>query len=331
MLIFRSETGHIYTNKELIYCLQSKEYLYDVKHHVSGYANRPFSVSEMNELLADEEVLSAYRALVEGKQGRILQSCLVVKGDTLGLMYHLFDAIEQGALSNGSLGFFLVSDDFIEVVSEPLGKLYAHLSKYPVEKDALFSISERLQQEINFITYLNDIIGKGQCSSGFPFALSEMLSLVVGLKLYLRHEEQRAALDAEGDNEKPKQESAFFDAKPINNYLGIKIDGLTSKSRSVNTIKRFIDYLDSIHISYHDVPRVAIQDYKLLIYTASDRELKIRLRDKVINEELHVETENVSGEYRFFIADLAQLEEKLAVLDIAERDEEGIFKQLGYL
>lgn len=331
MFVFRSEAGHSYSNKELINGLQSKEYLYDVKQHVSGYANRPFSVSEMNEILADEGVFTAYRALVERKQGRMLQSCLEVKGDTLGLMYDLLDAIEQGAISNGSLGFFLVSDDFIEVISEPIGKFYAHLSKYPAEKEALFSISERLPQEINFISYLNDIIGKGLCSSGFPFALAEMLSLVVGLKMYLRHEEQRAAVDAKDDNAENNQEQAFFDAKPINNYLGIKIDGLTSKSRSVNTIKRFIDYLDSIHISYHDVPRVAIQDNKLLVYTASDRAFKIRLRDKIISDELHVETENVSGEYRFFIADLDELEEKLAVLDLAERDEDGIFKQLGYL
>ncbi|EHL31581.1 hypothetical protein [Legionella drancourtii] len=42
-----------------------------------------------------------------------------------------------------------------------------------------------------------------------------------------------------------------------------------------------------------------------------------------------METENVSGQYRFFISALGKLEEKLATLDLVERDEAGIFKQLG--
>lgn len=332
--IFKSESGYTYTVDELTECIVEKGYPYDFQYSKEHTVQppRPFSAKEMDKLMSMEEIFVTYRHITESKLGTVLQNSVSVNGDTLALMENLLKAFDDGAIRHGTLAFFLLSNDFISTISAPIGELYSHLKKYPVEREALSSISQTMKHQFNFIKYLDDIIENGSCSSGFPRDLSEMFSLVLGLKLYVQHEEKRITIEDTHTNEKgaSKEEIAFFDRHPMTNYLGIKVQGFSSYNpKSEETVKKFIDYLEQRHnLNYHDVPAISINNDKLTVYTKANREFKRVLREDIVNTTLGVETENVQGEFRFTISDMTELQEKLNTINLKTRDEIGIFKDM---
>ncbi|MCE0724770.1 MULTISPECIES: hypothetical protein [Legionella] len=325
--IFRSRTGYIYPVQDLIDHIRLKGYLCDFQYSKEfiAYPAKPFTVEEINQILSIEEVFSAYRVAMDKKLAMLLQESAKIEGDTLELMENLLKAFEEGAKAHGGLPWFLNSDDFINRITAPIEALYSHLKKHPLEEGALTSISSGMSHQFNFVNYLQRIIEKGDCSSGFPNELSEMFSLVLSLKLYMHHEEQRMSLNT--NEQEPIQETAFFDVKPMTNYHGIQIKGLTTQNpETEETLKKLIEYLDTLHINRYDIPTISVNGDQITIQTKQDREFKTHLRETILSGDLGLDTQNISGHYKFIISDLNDLGNKLSNISLKER--EGILKQL---
>ncbi|HAT1992411.1 TPA: hypothetical protein I8010_000303 [Legionella pneumophila] len=327
--IFTSKSGYTYLVQDLIDCMRSKRYFYDFKfkRERSDCFDKPFTVNEINKILSIEEVFSAYRDSMDKNSGLFLQESAKIQGDTLELMENLSNAFEQGAREAGETSRFLIStDDFNNKVIVHVNALYCHLEKHPLEKKALKTISKEMRHDYNFVSYLRMIINDNFCASGFPEQLSAMLSLVLSLKLYMHHEEQRMVLDT--NEQETIKEKAFFDMKPMTNYFSIKIEGFTVRHpKNEETLKKLIEYLDSLCIDYNDIPTISINDNQITIHTKEDRVFKTYLREKVFNEGLEVDTENICGRYKFIVSNVKDIENKLSDRRLKER--EGIMKPLS--
>lgn len=332
---FKSGTDYTYQVQDFIDCISLKGYLYDFRFSKEfiHYPQKPFTIEEIDKILSIEEVFSAYSNSMGLKLAPFLQESAKIEGDTLELMENLLKAFEEGAKEHGGLTWFLNSDDFISKITEPIEALYSHLKKHPLEEGALTSISNKMNHQFNFVNYLHRIIENADCSSGFPSELSEMLSLISSLKIYMHHEEKRMSLntneqDTTNTNEQDTtQEIAFFDVKPMTNYYGIRIEGLTTYNpQNEETLKKLIEHLDNLHISRHDIPTISINGNQITIHTKQDREFKTHLRENILTNDLGVATKNISGHYKFIISDIADLENKLSNIGLKERG--GILKKL---
>lgn len=324
---FKSGTDYTYQVQDFIDCISLKGYLYDFRFSKEfiHYPQKPFTIEEIDKILSIEEVFSAYSNSMGLKLAPFLQESAKIEGDTLELMENLLKAFEEGAKEHGGLTWFLNSDDFISKITEPIEALYSHLKKHPLEEGALTSISNKMNHQFNFVNYLHRIIENADCSSGFPSELSEMLSLISSLKIYMHHEEKRMSLNT--NEQDTTQEIAFFDAKPMTNYYGIRIEGLTTYNpKNEETLKKLIEHLDNLHISRHDIPTISINGNQITIETKRDREFKTHLRENVLSRDLGVTTQNISGHYKFIISDIADLENKLSNIGLKERG--GILKKL---
>ncbi|PWY54430.1 hypothetical protein DGG96_17295 [Legionella qingyii] len=328
---FKSESGAVYTVKELNECIDTYGYLYDFKSpQLSLQQIRPFSAKDINQILAIEDVYINYKRNVEERMGLSVLKSSKIQGDTLQLMLNLLTAFEKGAEERGGLSMFLVSSDFAPALAEPLEALYTHLEKYPEEKDALRYISNSfLIDQDNFVTYLSQIINNYQCSSLFPFQVSTMLSVVLSHNLYLLNGHRRELSNEENESEKTAQRQAFFDRKPMTNYMGIQITGLTTSDyQTEKVIMKLVSYLDNLHITCKDIPEISLVRNQLLITTKQDREFKTELRDKTLEKGLDITVNNVAGHYQFYIPDINVLDKKLSNVEIKTREMNSIYKNI---
>lgn len=328
---FKSESGAAYTVKELNECIDTYGYLHDFKSpRLSSQQVRPFSAKDINQILSIEDVYINYKRSVEERMGLIVLKSSKVQGDTLQFMLNLLAAFEKGAEERGGLGMFLVSTEFVPAVAEPLEALYTQLEKYPEEKDALRYISSSfLQDQDNFVTYLSQIINNYQCSSLFPFQVSMMLSVVLSHNLYLLNANRRELSNEENESEKMAQGPAFFDRKPMTNYMGIQITGLTTSDyQTEKVIMKLVSYLDNLHITCKDIPEISLVGNQLLITTKKDREFKTELREETLEKGLGITVKNVSGHYQFFIPDINELDKKLSHVEIKSREMNSIYKNI---
>ncbi len=328
---FKSASGAAYTVKELNECIDTYGYLHDFKSpRLSSQQVRPFSAKDINQILLIEDVYINYKRSVEERMGLIVLKSSKVQGDTLQLMLNLLAAFEKGAEECGGLGMFLVSNEFVPAVAEPLEALYTQLEKYPDEKDALRYISSSfLKDQDNFVTYLSQIINNYQCSSLFPFQVSTMLSVVLSHNLYLLNANRRELYNEEDESEKTAQGLAFFDRKPMTNYMGIQITGLTTSDyQTEKVIMKLVSYLDNLHITCKDIPEISLVGNQLLITTKKDREFKTELREETLEKGLDITVNNVSGHYQFFIPDLHELDKKLSHVEIKTREMNSIYKNI---
>lgn len=327
---FRSESGAAYTVKELNECINTHGYLYDFKSpQLSLQQVRPFTAKDINQILSIEEVYLNYKKNIEERMGLIVLKGSKVQGDTLQLMLNLLMAFEKGANKRSGLGMFLVSDEFAPTIAEPLEALYTQLEKYPEEKESLRYISNSLLQgQDNFVTYLSQIINNYQCTSLFPFQLSTMLTVVLSHNMYLLNAKQRELSKEENKGKEP-QEPAFFDRKPITNYMGIQITGLTpSDYQTESVIMKLVSYLDNLHITYNDIPEISLVSNHLVITTKKDREFKTSLREDIIEKGLGIMVNNVSGQYKFIIPNINELDEKLSNVEIKTREMNAIYRNI---
>lgn len=328
---FISESGAAYTVKELNECINTHGYLYDFKSpQISLQQVRSFSAKDINQILSIEEVYLNYKKNIEERMGLIVLKGSKVQGDTLQFMLNLLMAFEKGAKESGGLGMFLVSNVFAPTIAEPLEALYTQLEKYPEEKESLRYISNSLlESQDNFVTYLSQIINNYQCTSLFPFQLSTMLSVVLSHNMYLLNAKQRELPKEKNKSEKEPQEPAFFDRKPMTNYMGIQIRGLTTSDyQTESVIMKLVSYLDNLHITYNDIPEISLVSNHLVITTKKDREFKTSLREEIIEKGLGITVTNVSGQYKFIIPNINELDEKLSNVEIKTREMNAIYRNI---